>query len=239
VELTHGHLLGGRLSYAQPRQGFRSGIEPVLLAASIPARPGDHVLEGGAGAGAALMCLTARVDGVRGVGVERDPALAALAGMNASGNGLAIAYIAGLVEKLPVRGPFEHAFSNPPFHAASGTQSALPAREAAKRAAGGLFGDWARALASTLERRGTLTFVATAAALPACVAAFEEAECGSVALFPLWPREGEAAKLVLLRGVKGGKGPCRVLPGLTLHERGGRFTPEAESVLRHGAALAF
>ena len=61
---TDGHLLGGRVSYAQPREGFRSGIEPVLLAAAIPARPGEHVLEGGSGAGAALLCLAARVPGL-------------------------------------------------------------------------------------------------------------------------------------------------------------------------------
>ena len=36
---TTGHLLGGRVHYAQPRQGFRSGIEPVLLAAW--SRPGQ------------------------------------------------------------------------------------------------------------------------------------------------------------------------------------------------------
>jgi tRNA1Val (adenine37-N6)-methyltransferase len=50
---TEGHLLGGRIRYRQPDTGFRSGLEPVLLAASVPARPGEHVLEAGTGAGAA------------------------------------------------------------------------------------------------------------------------------------------------------------------------------------------
>ena len=54
MEVTQGHLLGGRVRYAQPRSGFRSGIEPVLLAAAVPARPGERVLEAGSGAGAAL-----------------------------------------------------------------------------------------------------------------------------------------------------------------------------------------
>ena len=40
METTEGHLLGGRVRYAQPRAGFRSGIEPVLLASFVPARPG-------------------------------------------------------------------------------------------------------------------------------------------------------------------------------------------------------
>ena len=84
---TGGYLLGGRVRYAQPRQGFRSGIEPVLLAAAVPARAGERVLEGGTGAGAALLCLAARVPGVHGVGIERDGTLVSLARRNASANG--------------------------------------------------------------------------------------------------------------------------------------------------------
>ncbi len=87
LEVTQGHLLGGRVRYAQPRSGFRSGIEPVLLAAAIPARPGERVLEAGSGAGAALLCLAARVAGISGLGVERDPALVEIAASNAAANG--------------------------------------------------------------------------------------------------------------------------------------------------------
>jgi tRNA1(Val) A37 N6-methylase TrmN6 len=43
---------------------------------------------------------------------------------------------------------------------------------------------------------------------------------------------------VLLRAVRGGRGPARLLPGLTLHQPDGRFTPEAEAILRDGAPLA-
>ena len=35
------------MRYVQPRRGFRSSLEPVLLAAAIPARSGQRVLEGG------------------------------------------------------------------------------------------------------------------------------------------------------------------------------------------------
>ncbi len=115
MQTTAGTLLGGRVRYAQPARGFRSGIEPVLLAASVPARPGEIVLEGGSGAGAALLCLAMRVPGLRGVGIERDPALAALAQANAGANAVpGVEVVAGDVLALPVRGPFDHAFANPP-----------------------------------------------------------------------------------------------------------------------------
>ena len=70
MDVTEGHLLGGRVRYAQPRVGYRTGIEPVLLAAAVAARAGERVLEAGCGAGAGLLCLAARVPGITGLGVE-------------------------------------------------------------------------------------------------------------------------------------------------------------------------
>jgi tRNA1(Val) A37 N6-methylase TrmN6 len=241
--ISDGMLLGGRVRHAQPLAGHRTGLEPVLLAAAVPARPGERVLEGGTGSGAALLCLAARVPGLRGVGLERDPAMAALARANASANGFdGLTVREGDLAMPPPEGEpeppgaFDHALANPPWHGA-GTASPDPGREAAKRAAPGLFALWACRLAAPLRHRGTLTLVAAAAVLPACLAALKEAGCGSPALLPLWPLTGRPARLVLLQGVKGGHGPCRVLPGLVLHKAGGGFTPEAEAVLRGGAAL--
>jgi tRNA1(Val) A37 N6-methylase TrmN6 len=237
-EITEGTLLNGRVRHAQPVAGHRTGLEPVLLAACVPARPGERVLEGGTGSGAALLCLAARVPEVRGVGVERDPGMAALAGANAAANRFdRITILPGDLTGWRPEGVFDHALANPPWHGA-GTASPEPLREAAKRGAPDLIAIWARHLAAPLRHRGTLSLVAAAAALPACLAALEEAGCGSPAVLPLWPRAGRPAGLVLVQGVKGGRGPCAVLAGLVLHAEGGGFTPAAEAVLRGGAALA-
>jgi tRNA1(Val) A37 N6-methylase TrmN6 len=237
-DVTHGHLLGGRVQYTQPRHGFRSGIEPVLLAAAIPARAGEHVLEGGTGAGAALLCLAARVPGVLGVGVERDPALAALAAHNAAANGMAeLTFVTADLATLATPGRYDHACANPPYHPTGGTTSPLIARETAKRAEPGLLAAWARALAAPLRHHGTLTFILPAGSLPECLAAFAAAGCPTCAVLPLWPKRDEAAKLVLAHGVKGGRAPLRLLPGMVLHETGGAFTTMADAILRGAAAL--
>jgi tRNA1(Val) A37 N6-methylase TrmN6 len=239
MDVTEGHLLGGRVRYAQPRDGFRSGIEPVLLAAAVPARAGERVLEVGSGAGAALLCLAARVAEISGVGVECDPALVAIAARNAGENGWAeLAFLAADIATAPELGRFDHAFANPPYHAAGGTASPDSAREGARRASPGLFAAWASAIGRRLRPGGTLTWIVAAAALPACIAALGEAGCAASAVLPLWPHAGQSAKLVLLRGVKGGRSGFRVLPGMVLHDAAGGFTAEAEAVLRHGAVLA-
>jgi tRNA1(Val) A37 N6-methylase TrmN6 len=54
---------------------------------------------------------------------------------------------------------------------------------------------------------------------------------------PLHPRAGASATRVIVQGVKGSKAPMQLLHGLVLHDASGRFTPEAEAVLRNGASL--
>ncbi len=114
---TQGHLLGGRVAYRQQVGGFRSGIEPILLAASIPARAGEHVLEAGTGAGPSLLCLTARVPGVYATGVEMDTAMADLAAANAEMNGFSsIEIMRERIELAVLPRLFDHAMANPPYH---------------------------------------------------------------------------------------------------------------------------
>ena len=236
---SHGHLLGGRVSYTQPAEGYRSGIEPVLLAAAVPARLGERVLEGGAGAGAALLCLAARVPGLHGVGVEREAVLVTLAEQNAIANRQPdVRFIGADMATFSDVGWFDHAMANPPYHAPAGTASPVPARQAAKRGHPGLVAMWAAVLARHLRPRGTLTFILASAILPAAMTALADADCPPVALLPLWPKSGRPAKLVLLQGAKGSRSPLRVLPGLVLHEPDGAFTPQAEAILRHGQVLA-
>ena len=86
--LTCDAFLGGRVLVRQPETGFRSGLDAVFLAAACSAADGDRVLEAGCGAGAAALCLLARVPGAHVTGVEIDPGLAALARANAEDNGV-------------------------------------------------------------------------------------------------------------------------------------------------------
>lgn len=237
--ITEGRLLGGRVIYRQPQTGFRSGIEPVLLAASVLARPGEHVLEAGSGAGAGLLCLTARVPEVRAVGVEVNPALVALAAENARANGFSgMVVVADRVEAAAFRGSFDHAFANPPYHPAEGTASPDRARDTAKRGSDGLIASWIERLSGALRERGSLTLIVPARLCPACLAAMSQGRCPCTVLFPLWPKRGRAAKLVLLRGIKRARGNMRLAAGLVLHDSDGAFTQETQAILGGAAALS-
>jgi tRNA1(Val) A37 N6-methylase TrmN6 len=238
TDTDDGTLLGGRVCHRQRRGGHRTGIEPVLVAAAVPARPGERALEAGTGSGAGLLCLAARVPGLRGTGVERDPGLARLARENALRNGFtSIDVIATDIATFRGDEPYDHAFANPPWHHSAGTPSPDAAREAAKRGAPGLLSVWAGALARCVRHHGTVTLIIAAAVLPDCVIALTRSECGSIAVLPLWPRAGVTAKLLILQARRSGRGPARVLPGLVLHEGDGRYTDAAQAILGDGAAL--
>lgn len=236
--ITEDCLLGGRLTYHQPAQGYRSGIEPVLLAAATPATPGQHVLEAGTGAGAALLCLHARVPGIRSAGVELDPAMVRLAVQNVAANRLAgLELLAGAIETVPLLDDFDHAIANPPYHPATGAISPLPARELAKRGSDALLQVWVRRLAGALRSGGTLTLIVPTARIPVCLAAMAAAACACSVIFPLWPMAGRSAKLVMIRGVKQSRAPMSLSPGLILHQADGAFTAAAQAVLRDAVAL--
>ncbi len=239
---TQGWLLDGTVRYDQLADGYRTGIEPVLLAAFIPARPGQRVLEAGCGAGAALLCLAARVPGVVGLGIERNPDLAALAAANAAANPFAtgLQFREAAIEPqtaASLGGPFHHAMANPPWHDAGGTPSAIRGRREAKIASGHLLATWVATLAACLEPGGSLTLILPASQLAAAIPACAGNRIGSLILHPFWPRPGRPAKLCLLRGRRFGKGATQLLPGLVLHGEGATYTPAADRVLRGGRAL--
>lgn len=242
-ELTENTLLGGRVRLIQPRRGYRVAIDPVILAAAVPARSGDIVLDAGAGTGAASLCLAARLPDCRIVGVERERTLQRLASDNCVANGFAprvemLAADLGHPPPRVVRASFDHVMTNPPHLAAdAASASAEPTRAAAHVEAGLDLAAWLAGCLGMLKPDGRLTLIHRADRLAGILGALD-GRIGELVVFPLWPSaDGRPAKRVLIHGRKGSKAPLRLLPGLVLHEPAGGFSAAAEAVLRHGQAL--
>jgi tRNA1(Val) A37 N6-methylase TrmN6 len=236
-DVTDDRFLGGRVLVRQPTHGFRAGLDAVMLAAAIPARAGEEILELGAGAGTASLCLARRISGVTLVGIEIDPDLAELAKSNAKANAMdaCVSFVAGDALDLPaaLRRQFDHVFCNPPFHGDEGEISPDTARARALQD-GGRLADWLTAGLKRTASGGTFTAILRADRIGEALAALPER---GVTIFPLWPRATVQAKRIIVQVWKESRAPFQILPGLVLHRADGRYTAEADAVLRGEAAL--
>lgn len=247
---TDNAILDGRLTIRQPADGYRLAIDPVLLAASVPAIAGETVLDVGCGVGTAALCLAARVPESRVRGIDMQHDLVSLAVHNARANGMQgrVDFMRGDLLRPPPRlagGSFNHVMANPPY-AAAGTGNAPPDPMKAKSSVEGEAGlaDWLRFCGGMVRPKGTITLIHKADRLDELLAIMRDG-FGDIAVFPLWPgpRSGDKgnrpAKRVIVRGRKGAGAPFRLLPGLILHGQDGSFTALADAVLRGAASIEF
>ncbi|MGH6957683.1 MAG: tRNA1(Val) (adenine(37)-N6)-methyltransferase [Caulobacteraceae bacterium] len=239
--LTEDRFLGGRLTLAQPAKGYRAGLDAGLLAAACDAKTGERVIEPGCGAGAALLAAAVRRPEARFLGLERDPDALALARRNIEANGLAArveAQAGDVAEASNLgRGAFDAALCNPPFFDdPKALRAPHPAKTAAWMAEDGLAA-WIAFLIRSVREGGTITLIHRADRLADILGLMAPA-AGAVQIRAVHPFADAPAKRVLVRAVKGGRAPLRLLPALVLHARGGaKHTPEAEAILRGAADL--
>lgn len=242
-DLSEDALLGGQLRFYQPEKGYRVAIDPIFLAAAVPAQPGARVLDVGAGTGAALLCLAARLPECRLIGIELQRDLLRIASMNIEANGFnqQAEMIAGDLGRLPPRltaASFDHVMTNPPFLTADVATKPPERQRAGAHVEGNLtLEGWLRASTVMIKNGGSLTLIHRAERLGDILHALD-GQLGDIVVYPLWPKgDGRPAKRILVQGWKGAKGPMRLAPGLVVHETDGRYSSIANSVLRAGKAL--
>lgn len=244
-EAREDRLLGGRVRLMQPARGYRAATDPVLLAAAVPARAGERVLDLGCGAGAAMFCLAARVPGLELHGLDVQPAYLALARESARLNGLEVTLHEGNVAAMPAalrRLVFDHVMLNPPYHGKTALPSPLAARDRAHREHEATLADWVGAALARLKPRGWVTVIHRAERVPELLRLLD-GPAGAIALMPLAPRAGRPAKRVIVQARKASRAPFRLLSPLVLHAGPAHlcdaddFTPEATAILRGARAL--
>jgi tRNA1(Val) A37 N6-methylase TrmN6 len=242
TELTQDTLLAGRVRLSQPAAGYRVAIDPVFLAATVPAGPGDLVLDVGTGVGAASLCLAWRVAGCRVTGLESQAAMARLAMANAEANGMQdrIAILIGDLLRPPPRlspASFDHVMANPPHLSATAAAPPPDPGKAASNVEGeAKLSDWLRFCLTMAKPKGCVTLVHRADRLDQLLGDLR-GQAGEIVVFPLWPGGARPATRVLVRARKGSAAPTRLAAGLVLHETDGSYSAAAQAVLRDGAAL--
>ena len=224
-ETTEDAFLSGQLRLRQPKSGHRAGHDAMLLAAATPARPGDRVVDLGAGVGAAGLALAKRVPAIELLLVEFDLELAELARGNAASNAIAADVVVLDVTSAPDQfaaaglspDSVDVVLMNPPFNDAHRHRASPDEARAAAHVAGpATLEGWVQAARRVLKSGGALTLIWRADGIADVLAVLARG-FGSLQILPV---HGEAAKpaiRVLLRAIKGGRAPARLYRGLVLN----------------------
>jgi tRNA1(Val) A37 N6-methylase TrmN6 len=244
--LTRDAFLGGRLHVSQPGNGFRAGMDSVLLGAAV-GRDEGQLADLGAGTGVAGLTALVHAQRLRATLVDSDPAAVHLARENVAANSFAdraevigFDVTEGARERIAAGlrfGTFASVIANPPFFTAGAGTPASKRGTAARHMPSEDLVGWVVTAATIAKPRGEIIFIAPAAMLPRLLLAFE-GRAIALTVLPLTPRDDQPTTRVLVRGIKGSRAPFKLLASRALHEPEGRgFRPEFEAIFRGDARL--
>ena len=244
-EFTEDAFLGGRLRLRQPKSGHRAGHDAMLLAAATSVRPGDRVVDFGAGVGTAGLAVAKRMAGLKMVLVEIDQTLAELARGNAASNSIEANVItldiASSAESFAAAGlspdSADIVLMNPPFNDASRHRASPDkGREIAHVADAATLESWVHAARRILRSGGVLTLIWRADALGQVLATLDRG-FGSLAILPVHGDPATPAIRILVRAIKGGRAPTQIHAGIMLNDESGVPNGQVQEILAGKGAL--
>ena len=242
-EFTKDSFLGGGIRIWQPKKGYRAGIDPILLAASVNVSEGQKVLDLGCGVGTASFAIGYRVKNVELYGVEIQKIFVDLVNLNSKENVIEFKIeccnISSLSSNITSKS-FDHVIANPPYF---DRKSSVKGINLSKEKS---FGDtcpiseWLKVAAKRTKPKGFVHFIVRTDRLPEIFRNIPNS-LGSLVITPVISRKNENAKLTILHAKKNGRGGFIISSPIILHPLN-RVSPkkynlQVDKVLRNGASL--
>ena len=242
-KFTTDDFLGGKIKLRQPIDGYRATSDAVLLAAAVFPKKNQTVLDVGTGTGAVGLCLLARHPDISVTGIEIQPEMAVLANENIALNGLKekMSVIVADIRTKRIdgveTGSFDWVVTNPPF-ILEDQPSPDPVRDTAHRESDCPLSEWIKACLRYVGARGRFAMINRADRLPEILSLLY-GKLGEIRIIPVWTKEDEPAKRVIVIGRKSVRSPALLTAGVTLTNAAGERTKQAEAIMRDGEALFF
>ncbi|MGF1463537.1 MAG: tRNA1(Val) (adenine(37)-N6)-methyltransferase [Maricaulaceae bacterium] len=223
----------GRLTVRQPLDGYRAGLDAVLLASAAAGFTPARGIELGSGVGVALLGAALQTANSAWIGLERNAETLELSRVNIADNGLdhRVETRGGDVAAPPNLGKADLVMLNPPYYA---TPGAVRGRGEIKREAfvegDADLGVWLKTARRFAGPKGWIVIIHRAERLADILAALS-AGAGQTRVLPIAPRAGEPASRVLVAARMGSKAPLSLLPPLVLHDAAGDYRTEVVEIL--------
>ena len=225
-----------RLRILQKKQGFRFGMDAVLLADFALIRPGDRVADFGTGTGILPLLLHAREKGDSFDAFELQAEMAEMAERTMALNGLTDRirlHHASVTEAQTLLRPcaVDAVVCNPPYGAPGKTMPNPSSGRSISRhqPEEGLL-PWYRAAHSILRGKGRMAMIYPAPFLMDALNGLTEAHLTPKRLRLVHPRADRPANLALIEAVKDGRPPLTVEPPLIVAEADGTYTADLRRI---------
>ena len=247
LNITEDSFLDGKLSLFQPTKGFRAGLDSVLLAASVNAKPGEKVLEIGAGVGTVLFCLMNRISGLEATGIEIMEEYHSLSLINAQKNKINANLILGdfFTYGNLKKENFDQIFFNPPYYPVSNYKiSDNKLLEIAHIEYPGILKKMLTFALKRCKPYGYITLIHRPSRISDILSIFKNV-AGDIKILPIVSSNSKNASRMIIRARKSAKGDTKLLNPFYLYKdskkmgQKKKYTFEIQNILRNGHGLNF
>jgi tRNA1Val (adenine37-N6)-methyltransferase len=230
-------LFEGKLTLHQSRVGYRFSLDAVLLAHFVEPRPGDVLVDLGAGNGVIALILAYLHRSLKITAIELQPSLVEYARKNVRLNRLhdRVEILSGdvrAVEALAKVASYDTVVCNPPFRKpSSGRVSPDEEKRIARHEIFGTVDDFLRAGLHLLAVKGRMALIYPAVRSVDLMDSMRKAGIEPKRLRTVHSYAGAEASLVLMEGVKAGRSGIQVMAPLIVYATGKRYSAEVARML--------
>ena len=230
-------LIDRKLRLYQSRMGYRFSLDALLLAHFVTVKARERIIDLGAGNGTIALLLSHLHPAASITGVEVQPAMVERAQRSVELNGLQerVAVVPGDLREIGALfapSTFDAVVSNPPFRKpSSGRISPHQEKQIARHELKGALRDFLAAAAYLLRLRGRLALIYSAERAVELLAALRGAGLEPKRLRWVHSFAGDAALLLLVEAVKGGRSGVEVEAPLIIYREATVYSPEVAAIV--------
>lgn len=239
MDFTEDYLLNKKVKIFQPINGYRAAIDAVFLSSIIDSakvKENAKILDVGSGTGAISLCLAYRLGEKEPeiTGLEIQPELVKLANDSAKANGFEknLHYeLCDIRQKTTLKPlSFDFVVTNPPY-----SDHDMPSPNESKKFAHNHqdfnLTAWLSFCLKMLKPKGYIALINRTEALNEIISAMHN-KAGNIEILPLYSKEKQAAKRIIVLAQKGSRGLTSILPPLYTHDESGNYSEKSEQILR-------